>query len=174
VEFTLQTPAAAFLPPCRRFSRHATRAHFQYPTWLKCYHTSSLTSAPPPAINRSMISSDDKSAITELAARYGATRVLLFGSSADPDREGADIDLAVEGVAPEDFFAFYGELLFGLSKPVDLIDLSADSKFSRLVRREAALVHPRNETTPPFVTFLQPAVDNRAPKSPAPVESSGR
>lgn len=88
-----------------------------------------------------MISPKDKSAILELAARYGATRVLLFGSSAGPDREGADIDLAVEGVAPEDFFAFYGELLFSLSKPVDLIDLSTDSKFSRLVRREGVPVY---------------------------------
>ena len=67
--------------------------------------------------------------------------MLLFGSSADPDREAKDIDLAVEGVAPADFFAFYGELLFSLSKPVDLIDLSTDSKFVRLVRKEGIPVY---------------------------------
>jgi predicted nucleotidyltransferase len=88
-----------------------------------------------------MISPEDESAVAELAARYGATRVLLFGSSADPDREAKDIDLAVEGVAPADFFAFYGELLFSLSKPVDLIDLSTDSKFVRLVRKEGIPVY---------------------------------
>lgn len=51
-------------------------------------------------------------------------------------REGRDIDLAVEGLAPEEFFRFYGDLLFSLSKPVDLVDLSQDSKFTRLIRRE--------------------------------------
>ena len=88
-----------------------------------------------------MISPEDKSAIVGLAARYGAKRVLLFGSSADPERAGADIDLAVEGVPPEKFFEFYGELLFSLSKPVDLVDLSADSKFCRLVRRDGVAIY---------------------------------
>ncbi len=88
-----------------------------------------------------MISGKDKSAILELAARYRAKRVLLFGSSADPDREGDDIDLAVEGVPPDDFFRFYGDLIFRLSKPVDLVDLAADTKFVRLIRREGIALY---------------------------------
>ena len=88
-----------------------------------------------------MISEKDKSVILTLAARYGARRVILFGSSADPERDAADIDLAVEGIRPGDFFPFYSELIFGLSKPVDLIDLSIDSRFSRLVRREGVQLY---------------------------------
>ncbi len=83
-----------------------------------------------------MIATEDKKTITQLAERYQVTRLLLFGSGADSQREARDIDLAVEGLSPEKFFRFYGDLLFGISKPVDLIDLLQDSRFTRLVRRE--------------------------------------
>jgi hypothetical protein len=42
----------------------------------------------------------------------------------------------VEGLPAERFFDFYGELLFSVSKPVDLVDLSQDTRFTRLVRAE--------------------------------------
>lgn len=45
-----------------------------------------------------MISGKDKSVILDLARRYQASRILLFGSSTDPSSEGRDIDLAVKGV----------------------------------------------------------------------------
>ena len=83
-----------------------------------------------------MISEQDKATIVDIARRYNVRRVLLFGSSADPNREANDIDLAIEGIVPEKFFSFYGDLLFSLSKPVDLIDLSNNTKFNRLVYRE--------------------------------------
>lgn len=54
----------------------------------------------------------------------------------DPNREANDIDLAVEGIAPAKFFNFYGDLLFAPSKPIELVELSSDSKFNRLVYRE--------------------------------------
>ena len=88
-----------------------------------------------------MISEQDKAIIVDIARRYDVGGVLLFGSSTDPTREANDIDLAVEGIAPEQFFSFYGDLLFGLSMPVDLIDLSNDTKFNRLVYREGIRVY---------------------------------
>lgn len=91
-----------------------------------------------------MISERDKATIVDIARRYGVGQVLLFGSSADPTKQANDIDLGVEGIAPEKFFSFYGELLFGLSKPVDLIELSKDTKFNRLVRREGVQVYGRS------------------------------
>jgi predicted nucleotidyltransferase len=83
-----------------------------------------------------MISAQDKSQILELARQFRATRVLLFGSSADPEKEGRDIDLGVEGVAPQDFFAFCGRLIMSLSKPVDVVDISVETPFAKIVRRE--------------------------------------
>ena len=93
-----------------------------------------------------MISEQDKAIITDIARRYGVRGVFLFGSSSDPAREANDIDLAVEGIAPERFFSFYGELLFGLSKPVDLIDLSTDTKFNRLVYREGIRLYGQTDS----------------------------
>jgi len=83
-----------------------------------------------------MISEQDRTTIIDIARRYNASEVLLFGSSADPNGEGNDIDVAVTGVVPEKFFNFYGDLIFSVSKPVDLIDLSANTRFNRLVYRE--------------------------------------
>ncbi len=88
-----------------------------------------------------MISQGDKSRIIEIARRFGLTRVLLFGSSADPEKEGRDIDLAVEGVRPSEFFDLYGKLMFSLSKPVDLVDLADDTKFTDIVRREGVPIY---------------------------------
>jgi len=88
-----------------------------------------------------MISEQDKAAIVDIARRYNVGAVLLFGSGANPKRQAEDIDLAVEGIAPEQFFRFYGDLIFGLSKPVDLIDLSNDTKFNRLVYREGVRLY---------------------------------
>ena len=92
-----------------------------------------------------MICRSDRARIRSIAAQFGVARILLFGSSAEPGREGRDIDLAVEGIRPEDFFRFYGELVFGLTKPVDLIDLSEKSKFSELVRREGIPVYDAHQ-----------------------------
>ncbi len=81
-----------------------------------------------------MITKDEKQAITELSKKYNVKQVLLFGSSLTG--VGADIDLAVEGIAPEKFYSFYGDLMFALSKPVDLIDLSSTSKFIQMIKNE--------------------------------------
>jgi uncharacterized protein len=83
-----------------------------------------------------MISQKDRIAIIRISKKYKMSRLLLFGSSASPDKEGNDIDLAVEGIAPADFFIFYGDLLFNVSKPVDLIDLSSKSRFNKMIAVE--------------------------------------
>jgi uncharacterized protein len=83
-----------------------------------------------------MINDIDKKAIQQIATKYHVKRVVLFGSSLSPDRESRDIDLGVEGVDEGDFFSFYGDLLFALSKPIDVIDLSVRSRFVDLINRE--------------------------------------
>ena len=83
-----------------------------------------------------MIKESDKKTIRDISKRYRAKKVLLFGSSLDPQRESRDIDIAVEGIPPKDFFRYYGELIFSLSKPVDVIDIKGKSKFIRLILRE--------------------------------------
>jgi predicted nucleotidyltransferase len=94
-----------------------------------------------------MIPDQDRDTITRLAEHYRIKRLFLFGSSADPSHEGRDIDLAVEGLPAQDFFRFYGDLIFSVSKPIDLVDLSQDSKFTRLIRREGVPLYDAAQST---------------------------
>lgn len=88
-----------------------------------------------------MLSEKDKMEISRLARQYGVRKIFLFGSGADPQKEARDIDLGVVGIEPRRFFEFYGKLMFSLSKPVDLIDLSKDTRFNALVKREGIPIY---------------------------------
>jgi predicted nucleotidyltransferase len=88
-----------------------------------------------------MLSQHDKDVIRRLARQYGLKRVLLFGSAARSGRTPRDIDLAVEGLDPRRFFDFYGDLLFAISLPVDLFDLSKRGRFADLVREEGVPIY---------------------------------
>lgn len=94
-----------------------------------------------PVMKLDMITEEDKQAIERAARKYRVARVLLFGSSLDEGTDSQDIDIAVEGIADSDFYAFYGELLWTLSKPVDVVDLSQKSKFVEMIRREGIPLH---------------------------------
>jgi uncharacterized protein len=83
-----------------------------------------------------VISDRDKQTIKETAAKYSVKRVVLFGSSLFPDKEGHDIDIGIEGIDEKDFFTFYGELLYALSKPVDVVDLSVKTPLIQLIEQE--------------------------------------
>ncbi len=87
-----------------------------------------------------MIADRDMQIIKETAAKYGIKRIVLFGSSLSHDKESRDIDLGVEGFDEKDFFAFYGELLCALSKPVDIVDLSRKTKLVQLIEQEGMLL----------------------------------
>ncbi len=88
-----------------------------------------------------MIADEDRHIIKETAAKYHAKRVILFGSSLSADKESRDIDIGVEGLEDKVFFAFYGELICALSKPVDVVDLSIKSRFVELIEREGILLN---------------------------------
>lgn len=88
-----------------------------------------------------MINEKDKKTIEHIARKYRASRVLLFGSSLLSTQESRDIDIAVEGIEDKDFYAFYGELIYSLSKPVDVIDLSKKTKFIELILKEGIPIY---------------------------------
>lgn len=58
--------------------------------------------------------------------QYGIDRVYIFGSVTAPGRFRADsdIDLAIEQMAPEAFFAMMGQLAEALERDVDLVELT--------------------------------------------------
>lgn len=88
-----------------------------------------------------MITEIDKETIREISKKYKAKRVLLFGSSLDSIKESHDIDIAVEGISPQNFFKYYGDLLLTLSKPIDVVDLSGTSKFVKLIKQEGIILY---------------------------------
>lgn len=88
-----------------------------------------------------MITEKDKKTIREISEKYHIKRVLLFGSSLDTSKESRDIDIAIEGIDPRDFFDYYGDLLLKLSKSVDVIDLSETSKFVTLIKKEGVSIY---------------------------------
>ena len=83
----------------------------------------------------SALSETDRRALRDVAKRFGEPKLYLFGSSLDPNREPQDIDLGVEGLAPERFYRFYSEIDNAVSRPVDLVDLRDRNKFTELIRR---------------------------------------
>jgi predicted nucleotidyltransferase len=88
-----------------------------------------------------MISDSDKNIIVNIARKYNVRRIFLFGSSQKNPDDARDIDLAVEGIDASIFFDFYRDLIFGLSKPVDVVDLSENTRFTRLVAEKGSLIY---------------------------------
>ena len=87
-----------------------------------------------------MIGALEQKIIEHYAAEFGVRTVWLFGSSLEEEGEARDIDLAVEGLAPEKFFKFYARLAWALPKPVDLVDL-ADASLAPLIRAHGKRIY---------------------------------
>ncbi len=87
-----------------------------------------------------MISENDKNVILMYAKKYKLEKVILFGSSKERT-DAQDIDIGVIGLAPELFFKFWAELDRSLSKPVDVIDLSIDCSFNRLIEKDGVVLY---------------------------------
>ena len=87
-----------------------------------------------------MISEEDRIRILKYAKKYKLAKVILFGSSKERI-DAKDIDIGVNGLAPELFFDFCWELYRDLSKPMDVIDLSKDCLFNRLIEQDGVVLY---------------------------------
>jgi len=61
--------------------------------------------------------------IASISKEFGAKKVLLFGSCLEDIESARDIDIAVSGINPRDFFKYYGKVAFALDDEVDIVDL---------------------------------------------------
>lgn len=61
--------------------------------------------------------------IVEVSKEFGARKVLLFGSCLEDIEVARDIDLAVSGIKPSEFFRYYGKVSMMVEDEVDIIDL---------------------------------------------------
>jgi predicted nucleotidyltransferase len=71
----------------------------------------------------------------------GATFVLLFGSAAESPETARDLDLACEGIPPERFYEVAGRIMMVLDFPVDLVDLSDNTRFTRYIRSKGRVLY---------------------------------
>lgn len=61
--------------------------------------------------------------IITISKEFGAEIVLLFGSCVEDIESARDIDIAVRGIKPREFFRYYGKLSMAVDDEVDLFDL---------------------------------------------------
>lgn len=80
------------------------------------------------------VTQDQLDQAVAIARRYGATRVLLFGSAAHAPEEARDLDLAIGGVPGWEFFGMAAELEEALPVPLDVIPLTPENAFIRHIR----------------------------------------
>ena len=92
-----------------------------------------------------MASSGLRETIANIAKDFPLGAVWLFGSALEDADGAADIDLAVEGLAPEKFFEFYGRLFMELPKPVDLVDLSQNPPIAAIIREKGVRIYERGK-----------------------------
>ena len=84
---------------------------------------------------------DDIRKAVDILKSCGARDIYLFGSvltTNDPSLVG-DLDIAVAGMPPENFFRAYGMLTMTLERPFDLVDLDNDAAFVQNLRRGGGL-----------------------------------
>jgi len=88
-----------------------------------------------------MIPDADKRIIVECAKKYSASRVLLHRSSSDEGDAEDGIVVGVDGIHPPAFFQFEAELAKELSVPVDVVDLSTKSSFTKVIEENGVKIY---------------------------------
>ena len=68
-------------------------------------------------------------------------QIFLFGSLVSGHFDSdSDVDLAIRGCPPGEFFNLLGQLLFALDHRVDLVNLDSQDAFAQFLEREAELI----------------------------------
>ncbi len=61
--------------------------------------------------------------IVDISKEFGAKKVFLFGSCVEDIKSVHDIDIAVSGIKPGEFFKYYGKVSMEVEDEVDIVDL---------------------------------------------------
>jgi predicted nucleotidyltransferase len=75
-----------------------------------------------------------------IAKRYGATRLILFGSASENPARAQDIDLACDGVLGWKLYELGAQLEQELRAPVDVVPLSPSNRFTRLIESQGKVL----------------------------------
>lgn len=61
--------------------------------------------------------------IAGISREFGAKKVILFGSCLEDIESAGDIDIAISGIKPREFFKYYGKVSMAVDGEVDIVDL---------------------------------------------------
>lgn len=84
----------------------------------------------------------DVARAVEICKAEGCQEIFIFGSvAANRHRPQSDLDIAVRGCPPKNFYRLLGRLMDELTHPVDLVDLDTEIRVAEFLEREDQLVH---------------------------------
>lgn len=78
--------------------------------------------------------------IISLAKSYGATRLILFGSTIETPSKAKDIDIACDGVVGWKLYELAARLEEELHAPLDLVPLSPPSRFTKHIASKGRII----------------------------------
>lgn len=78
--------------------------------------------------------------IIDLAKRYGATRLILFGSAADMPDKARDIDLACDGVQGWKLYEFAAKAEEEVGVPLDIVPLRPSTHFTEYIEAKGKIL----------------------------------
>ena len=73
--------------------------------------------------------------IKKLAASYGATKLLIFGSFLDDPQKARDLDLACDGIEGWKLYEFAAKMEKEFKILCDVAPLTPTTKFTRLIEK---------------------------------------
>jgi len=86
--------------------------------------------------------------IVVMLKRYGAERIILFGSMVEGDKFGgrSDIDIAVEGIKEEEFLRAYADCMMEFDFEIDLKPLEKlTSLFRKMVLEKGEVIYEKGK-----------------------------
>ncbi len=82
------------------------------------------------------VSNEQIEKIISVARGYGATRLILFGSSAINPSTAHDIDIACDGVSGWKLYELAAKLEDELKTPLDIVPLTPSTRFTKLIEEK--------------------------------------
>ncbi len=78
--------------------------------------------------------------ILSLAKKYGATRLILFGSATKIRKKARDLDLACDGVPGWKLYEFAALLEQELKTSLDIVPLSPQTRFTKYIEKKGKVL----------------------------------
>jgi len=88
-----------------------------------------------------MVTNEQINKCVEVAKRYGASRLVLFGSAAYDPANARDIDLLCEGVAGPAFFEMAGMMEHETRASVDVVPGVPRTRFVEVNERRGRMIY---------------------------------